>query len=164
MVEAERPDVQLSWYTIDGGGGVSADDWLVLVGAVSRLDGTGPLLVAGDVCTDSLWALWDFPADSVAGTAAVRITQLALAPISPNPSRGMTGIVWSQPVPSHVRLTVYDVQGRAVAVLANGSYEAGRHDVTWRVSGGHGGAAAGIYLVRLETMQRVLTRRIVIMP
>ncbi|MDX1532520.1 MAG: T9SS type A sorting domain-containing protein, partial [Rhodothermales bacterium] len=48
--------------------------------------------------------------------------------------------------PGRARLVVYDVLGRAVAVLAEGPHGAGEHRV--RLAGS--GLAAGVYLVVLE--------------
>lgn len=48
------------------------------------------------------------------------------------------------PEASHVTLTVYDVLGRRIAVLVDGSYEAGRHEAI--LDGSR--LASGLYLVR----------------
>jgi hypothetical protein len=53
------------------------------------------------------------------------------------------------------RLTVYDMLGREVAVLVNGSMPAGAHSVTFDASG----LSSGTYIYRLEAGGQVLTRR-----
>ncbi len=81
----------------------------------------------------------------------------------PNPSGGRTTLGFTLPEPAAMRLAVYDVLGREVAVLAEGAHEAGRHTVPLDGSA----LPAGVYLVRLEvadpargTGGRVLTQRL----
>jgi hypothetical protein len=45
-----------------------------------------------------------------------------------------------------VKLSVYDLLGREVAVLLNGRKEAGRHEETFDASG----LSSGVYVCRLE--------------
>lgn len=45
----------------------------------------------------------------------------------PNPFAGRTTIPFSIDAPSHVKLSVYDLTGREIAVVADGAYPAGRH-------------------------------------
>jgi uncharacterized membrane protein len=69
----------------------------------------------------------------------------------PNPFRGSTQLRFDLPVRSQVRLTIYDISGRETATLANGEFEAGRHQVMWSgVSRSGRGAQAGIYFIRME--------------
>jgi len=83
----------------------------------------------------------------------------ALAPLHPNPSRGAVRAEFALPRESHVRITVIDLQGREVAVLADGAYPAGRHQASWNASAR---VPAGIYFVRLTTDGRAFTRRLVL--
>ncbi|HLT48389.1 MAG TPA: T9SS type A sorting domain-containing protein [Rubricoccaceae bacterium] len=64
----------------------------------------------------------------------------------PNPFRTSAGVSFLVPEPSHVRLVLYDVLGRRLAVMADGEYEAGRHTV--QVDGRQ--LASGVYVVRAE--------------
>ena len=59
-------------------------------------------------------------------------------------------------------LTVHDVQGRLMAVLADGAYEAGRHAAVWDGRGTQGPGRTGIYFVRYRTPAGVMTRRLVL--
>ena len=63
----------------------------------------------------------------------------------PNPFNPVTQIPFELPGQSRVRLAVYDLLGRQVAVLTNRSYEAGRHEVRWDGSS----SASGIYIIRM---------------
>lgn len=70
----------------------------------------------------------------------------------PNPFNPETTIRYSLPVAERVRLDVYDVRGRWVARLADGSQTAGMHQVKWdgRTSRGTAGGS-GVYFARLTT-------------
>lgn len=76
---------------------------------------------------------------------------LMLAMAGANPAHGRASLRLSLPAPAHVRVSVHDVLGREVAVLARGRHAAGSHTLVWdgQVSGGR--AAAGIYFVHLRT-------------
>src|SRR5262245_26891384 len=88
------------------------------------------------------------------------VTGLALAPPSPNPSRGPTDLGYSLPASGRARLTVHDVMGRTVALLVDGIEEAGPHTTRWEISGGR--MPSGVYVARLEFAGRVETRRIAV--
>ncbi len=89
------------------------------------------------------------------------VTAFALGAPSPNPSRGTARIPFALPRASHVRVSVLDVQGREVAVLADGAFAAGRHGVTLERSGSP--LATGLYFVRLRVSGGPeFTRRIAI--
>ena len=49
----------------------------------------------------------------------------------PNPFNASTTLTYSVPWESRVRLSVVDLQGHEVAVLADGLRERGRHEVSW---------------------------------
>jgi poly-gamma-glutamate capsule biosynthesis protein CapA/YwtB (metallophosphatase superfamily) len=73
--------------------------------------------------------------------------EIWLARPRPNPARGETVLEFWLSKPGEARLTVYDVTGRRVQILAQGMHPAGRHRVRWQPEG----VAAGLYLCRLET-------------
>ena len=84
--------------------------------------------------------------------------EFALAPLAPNPSRGRVRAEFALPSESHVRVSVIDLQGREVAVLADGVYPGGRHEASWN----HGHQVpAGVYFVRLVAGGRAWMRRLV---
>ncbi len=76
----------------------------------------------------------------------------------PNPFSQQTTITYALPEQQHHRIEVYDVMGRRIAVLADGSKRAGIHRVQW--SGQT--AASGVYLVRLETEQTTQVKKMTV--
>ena len=61
---------------------------------------------------------------------------------------------------SDVRMTVYDVLGREVAVLVDGAYAAGSYEVAWPEAAS---LPAGTYTLRLEAGAFRQTQRITLL-
>ncbi len=95
------------------------------------------------------------------GPAAGRAVALALDPVRPSPMRGTGRIGFVLPREAGARVSILDLQGREVAVLADGVFPAGRHTATWDGRTGQGTAPAGLYFVRLVAEDRVLSQRLV---
>jgi hypothetical protein len=76
----------------------------------------------------------------------------------PNPFNPSTMIKYQMPAPGPVRLVVYDMLGREVAVLVNGKQEAGYHTATFDGSG----LASVAYLYRLTAGSYTETRKMVL--
>jgi hypothetical protein len=91
-----------------------------------------------------------------------RVTEFALSPPSPNPTRATSRLEFDLPWDAHALLRVLDVQGREVARLADGDYPAGRHPVTWDLGAQRVRPAAGVYFLRLNAAGRVLVRRVAV--
>lgn len=80
----------------------------------------------------------------------------------PNPSSGAVGLAFSLARPAAVDVRVFGVDGREVANLARGVWNAGSHKVTWSGRDSRGiVTASGVYFVRLATEDGVVTRRVV---
>lgn len=77
----------------------------------------------------------------------------------PNPASGAVTVPLVLSEAADVRLVVYDVLGRAVAVLADGALEPGSHEATLDTAG----LPSGVYLVRLTAGNRVATRRVTVL-
>jgi hypothetical protein len=89
----------------------------------------------------------------------------ALAPSYPNPARTEAVITFTLPEAGPARLTVYDVSGRRVATLAEGTREAGEREVVWNLTDDRGAAVPpGVYFYRLETPTAAAARRLVVAP
>ena len=76
----------------------------------------------------------------------------------PNLFRQSVGLNYALPRAGTVQLTVYDLAGRPVKMLVNGSAPAGRHVATWNGRG----MAPGIYVARLCANGQVLTQKLVL--
>ncbi|MDZ7288362.1 MAG: T9SS type A sorting domain-containing protein [candidate division KSB1 bacterium] len=79
----------------------------------------------------------------------------ALSQNYPNPFNPGTTITYSLKSNGKVRLSVYDLMGREVAVLVNGVQSAGKHEVTF--SGAN--LPSGVYLYKLQTANEVITKK-----
>jgi hypothetical protein len=73
----------------------------------------------------------------------------------PNPFNPVTTIAFGLPTDQHVRIDIYDITGRLLTSLANGSYPAGTHQVRWNAAN----YASGVYLVRMQAEGRIQTRK-----
>ncbi|HLA62821.1 MAG TPA: T9SS type A sorting domain-containing protein, partial [Rhodothermales bacterium] len=82
---------------------------------------------------------------------------LALS-VAPNPVLGSGVVRYVLPEASRVRVSVYDVLGREVAVLMDGEQGAGRYDVALDAAR----LAPGAYLVRLTAGEATLVRRVTV--
>lgn len=98
----------------------------------------------------------------VPATAGSPVTEFALSSISPNPTHDMARIDYEVARQATVRLTVLDLQGREVARLVDGIQTPGRHQAIWTGETARGRAAAGLYFVRFQSPDRVMTRRLVL--
>ena len=86
---------------------------------------------------------------------------LALEPARPSPMRGTGQLGFVLPREARARLSILDLQGREIAVLADGVFSAGRHTATWDGNTARGSAPAGLYFVRLLAEDRVFSQRLV---
>lgn len=82
----------------------------------------------------------------------------------PNPFNPRTALSYELPGPARVRLQVFDLQGRLVQVLDEGTREAGRHEAIWNGLDQAGRPVpTGAYLCRLETGRSVQTRKLLLL-
>ena len=82
----------------------------------------------------------------------------------PNPFYPTTTISYTLGSQTEVQLTVYDILGREVQVLANTSQSAGTYFLTWDGRDTNGKrVASGIYFYQMETEFGIETRRMVYM-
>jgi YVTN family beta-propeller protein len=74
-----------------------------------------------------------------------------LHPVNPNPIRGGTDLRFGLRQADNLELTIYDVRGRRVAVLASGPQNEGEHAIHWdgRDDNGHP-VPGGVYFVEMR--------------
>jgi immune inhibitor A len=71
----------------------------------------------------------------------------------PNPFNPSTRIEFTLPLQSQVTISVYNILGQQVSVLAEGKWEAGHHTLTWNGGDDVGGQlASGVYFYRMEAI------------
>ncbi|MEL7362697.1 MAG: T9SS type A sorting domain-containing protein [Bacteroidota bacterium] len=83
----------------------------------------------------------------------------ALEAVYPNPFRPSARVAFVLGRASEVEVTVYDVLGRAVRVVASGRYEAGRHEAMLEGTG----LASGTYVVRARLGETVQTQTVTLL-
>jgi hypothetical protein len=116
---------------------------------------------AGHAATDLSDAA--FSIISTSGVDGAPVTEFALAPVWPNPVRLAGHTVFALPRPARVRLSVVDLQGREVMLLADGEYAAGRHPADFSDARMRGGFVPGLYFLRLQVPGRTIVRRFLLM-
>jgi hypothetical protein len=107
----------------------------------------------------------NFAIVSVSGVPALRPWPEAavLMQNRPSPFAGSTEIEFGLPRAEHVSLKVYAVDGRLVATLAEGPHSGGYHGATWDGTDAKGApVSAGLYFYRLETREKALTRKVMV--
>jgi len=92
------------------------------------------------------------------GSSPTLPSEVALIGCYPNPFNGTTTVAFDLPTAGNVKLAVFDMTGREVAVLLDGQETAGAHRTMWQ----SGGAPTGVYLLRLESAGQVRTQKLML--
>jgi hypothetical protein len=109
--------------------------------------------------SDNFFSLVTALAKGETQAEAVLPTAYALLPNYPNPFNPSTTVTFALPETAKVRLVVYDLLGRAVRILAEGTYGAGTYPVVFDAST----LPSGLYLLQLTTPQQTFTRTLSLM-
>lgn len=127
---------------------------------LDAFDGTGGACSGEFVCTTSdhlpVYARFRF-ASNVAVEGAETPVRFGLAGASPNPFGATTTLRFTLDRPGPVRLDVYDLLGRRVAVPVDALLGAGPHQAAFDASS----LPPGLYLARLQAAGRVAVQRLV---
>jgi hypothetical protein len=107
---------------------------------------------------------YDYITSVTPGIVSEPPTEYYLYDIYPNPFNPTTTITFTLPVQSHVKLNVYDINGRLVGAvreppLQNQWFDAGTHNITFDGTG----LASGIYFIRLTAGDFTQTQKLVLM-
>lgn len=141
-VTAEKPGEAAPFYTKSDVGNFSPTYFTVVV---LGSDKTFEL----DILNEGLPVRQEFdPSSSVPAAPAAGGATLSAVP---NPAKDAVGIHFTLPAAAHAVVTLNDVLGRTVAVVADGALEAGPHELRADVAS----LAPGAYFIRLRTEQGV---------
>ena len=165
--------------------GGSADDIITWYDAETDPDGPGSMTDFVGEQAQGTWEIW-ISDQAYRDTGTLRTCGLRLAfPPSmaeietaepktpekhfltrawPNPFESSTRLRFGLARAERVHLAIYNVAGQEVAVLAQGQYGAGIHNLTWHGTDTEGRpAASGIYFCRLRAGDFKATHRMVLM-
>jgi hypothetical protein len=105
--------------------------------------------------------------DAILGAGATSVSEKSSSVISgyaldqnyPNPFNPTTEISYSLPKSGNVKLTVYNLLGKQVAELVNGTKNAGSYTVTFSAAN----LSSGVYFYKLETGSTVLSKKMMLL-
>jgi len=104
-----------------------------------------------------------FAISASSGVGGNRPLVFALMPVTPNPGHGNGVVRYAVARTADIRLSILDLQGREVSVLASGSHEPGLYQARWAGDTPSGGqATAGVYFVRYQTPGKTFVQRLVL--
>lgn len=90
--------------------------------------------------------------ESIISTVKIVPSEFSLSQNYPNPFNPSTEIRYDLPVTTNVSLVIFDLIGREVRTLLNGSIEAGSYRVTWDGKDNFGkNISSGVYFYRITT-------------
>jgi Secretion system C-terminal sorting domain len=82
----------------------------------------------------------------------------------PNPFNSSVNIPFSLPEPSNVKITIYDILGREVAILVDQNKSAGKHSIHWNGKNLNDFTSpSGIYFLRMEVGSFTQTQKIILL-
>jgi len=84
-------------------------------------------------------------------------SEIELTAVYPNPFNNVVQIQYALPEDADIRLVVYDMTGREIAVLFSGGQAAGTHQTFWSSQG----VASGSYVLCLESSGVTETQKLV---
>jgi hypothetical protein len=149
---------------VDAATGI-ATEWNPGANAAVRAltSGAGALYAGGDFTS-----LGPYPRLSLAGVLPLEtvgvpeapVVELAPLRLSPNPTSSTARIDYVLRRAGHVRIGVYDTQGRRIALPVDEARPAGRGSATWNARGE--GARPGLYFIRVEAPGMRVAKRLVL--
>ncbi len=108
------------------------------------------------------WRSFSFPLSSIvsATSSATEIpSEFQLHQNFPNPFNPSTTISFALPVKTFAKLVIHDIAGKEIALLTQGYFDAGKHQVTFDATD----LSSGVYFFSLKTPGYSTTRRMVLL-
>ena len=167
----------INWTTVwQNGGYIEDSSWQFVEYDISAVaDGQETVYVRWTIgTTDSSWRycgwniddveIWGLEEDILSGTPdGTPSARTALHTNVPNPFNPMTQISFELERATSAQLAIYDLRGRLVRQLLNGTLPAGAHSVTWDGKDATGHAvSSGTYLYRLRTKDMKLEQKMLL--
>ncbi len=125
-----------------GGGTPATDRFEFAKQGAAEIDGLKELNLSDWISSDELFISGPIREETEANSESPG--EFSLGAAYPNPFNASTTLTISLPHASLLQVSVHDVLGREVAMLANGTYTAGSHAISFDGSG----LASGLYFVR----------------
>ena len=154
-----RSDVEEYWQLIAGyadnpeltarGGVFSGNDYSFSDETIEPMKNYSYLLVAIEVTGQRMFETRAELTTDVAYNKEVIPTKYELYPAYPNPFNPATTIKFALPELQHVKICVFDINGRQVAELVNATMNTGTHRVAWNAAN----VSSGTYFIRMETVK-----------
>ena len=151
------------WRVVGSGGGEMAS-------STFRCGATAGQTAAGLITGPNFWALIGFWLPE--GQAGVReaaqwlsghVAETRLYAPQPNPAKTQAAIRYSLAFPVHAYLSIHDLTGREVRVLADAQQKAGRYSITWNGTDGRGrDLANGVYFCRFAAGETRVTDKLIL--
>jgi hypothetical protein len=164
-----------TWVNVENTN-VSGDEWTPIEVDLNLAFGAPPQLVklrfiASDydpqsqveAGVDDFMLFVDYQSAGVEESSGDQGPRFSLLPVRPNPSGGSVDIGFTIPAGAPVKVSIHDVSGRLVRVLADGTeFADGRHVVRWDGTNETGrNVAAGVYYVRFVSGGFSASRKLV---
>lgn len=81
----------------------------------------------------------------------------------PNPFNPSTKIKYQVPIASHISITIYDILGKEVAIVANERKDAGLYEAIWSgLDKNQAKVSSGVYIVRIKAKNFVDTKKMLL--
>jgi len=103
------------------------------------------------------WQIWASKTIQCAGSVDENERAEALLKVHPNPFTHETTLSFELKTRSDVRIEAYDMQGRLMEVIAQQSYDQGKHQLHWNTEG----LPEGVYLIKMLIGSEVYTLKVV---
>jgi hypothetical protein len=117
---------------------------------------------SGNTCSDDSDAEFTIRSSQTAVSETPSNLVFSLVAISSNPAPGSPRMLLTVPDSRHVRVSVYDVSGREVAILADHDYAPGKYEIPWSAAEGSHAVPAGIYFVRATGLGKSVVLRMLV--
>jgi len=104
------------------------------------------------------WECYGEEFGEIAGSTELHPDDYTVLSANPNPFNPTTNLRYNLKESGHIRLAVYDIQGREIINLAEGFTNAGYHEINFDASN----FASGVYFAILQTGNDLLTQKLLL--